>query len=44
MDMVLIVWGFYIKIDKNLTFKKTLVNFAEGHCTNSILYIELGSI
>ena len=33
-----------IKIDKNLTFKNTLVNFAEEHRTNFILYIELISI
>ena len=33
-----------IKIDKNLTFKNTLVNFAEEHRTNFILYVELGSI
>ena len=33
-----------IKIDKNLTFKNTLVNFAEEHRKNFILYVELGSI
>ena len=33
-----------IIIDKNLTFKNILVNFAEEHRTKFILYVELGSI
>ena len=33
-----------IKIDKNLTLKNALVNLADEHRTNFILYIELRSI
>ena len=32
------------KLTKILPLKDTLVNFAEEHCTNFILYVELGSI